>query len=380
MADNFDIEKAIKDAVKANNLDAYGEQVLRNMIQTESSGKQSAVSPKGAQGLLQLMPDTAKMLNVNPADPYQNIQGGGKYLAQLLNKYNGDYRLALQAYNAGPGNVAKYNGNVPFAETQNYVKKILGPLKNYQENNQIAQNTTSQPMDNNQSLNAQLLQYLLGSNMGQGQMQGQPQRPEIMKYMTGINGPINPQTGNVPMAPAQGNGMKASGQSGQISPNRQYAANMVDAIGSGLADIVGSLNKRTGAQNQGKYLAGYQDRAQNRNLLQLKQQAEDMANEQKKREDVLSLFKLLNPPKNGDIQEYEYAKAQGYQKPFVNFKVETKQTPLDKFFADLIMGTQISPLVKTQINTKLKKAQQQDGSGGSSNNNMTSDGFIDLGK
>lgn len=98
------------------------------VAQTESSMNPSAVSGSGAIGLFQLMPSTAAGLGVNPNDPLQNIDGGVKYLSQLLGQYNGDTTLALAAYNAGPGNVNKYGGVPPFVETQNYVAKILAML------------------------------------------------------------------------------------------------------------------------------------------------------------------------------------------------------------------------------------------------------------
>ncbi len=105
-------------------------ELLKSIGKAESNFNAKAVSRCGAQGVMQLMPATAKSLGVTDSfDAEQNIMGGSKYIAGLLKKYDGNTKLALAAYNAGSGNVAKYNGIPPFEETQNYVKKIMGFLK-----------------------------------------------------------------------------------------------------------------------------------------------------------------------------------------------------------------------------------------------------------
>lgn len=94
---------------------------------TESGFNANAVSPAGAQGVMQLMPGTARGLGVtDPLNAEQNIMGGAKYISQMLSAYDGDISLALAGYNAGMGNVQKYGGVPPFKETQNYIQKVTG--------------------------------------------------------------------------------------------------------------------------------------------------------------------------------------------------------------------------------------------------------------
>ena len=102
-----------------------------SVIKVESNGNPEAISSKGAKGLMQLTDGTATEMGViDSLDPRQNIEGGARYLRQLLNKYDGDLRLTLAAYNAGPGAVSKYNGVPPYSETKRYIEKVLERLYN----------------------------------------------------------------------------------------------------------------------------------------------------------------------------------------------------------------------------------------------------------
>ncbi len=101
------------------------EDLFLRLVRQESGWNPNARSHKGAMGLAQLMPGTARQLGVNPADPKQNLEGGARYLAMQYRKF-GSWRLALAAYNAGPGAVEKHGGVPPFRETRNYVRIIMG--------------------------------------------------------------------------------------------------------------------------------------------------------------------------------------------------------------------------------------------------------------
>lgn len=108
--------------------------LVRAVIHAESAFNQNAQSGKGAQGLMQLMPATAKELGVDDAfNVAQNIEGGVKYLARLLSAFHGDTRLATAAYNAGPGAVRRYKGVPPFAETEVYVERVAILHKRYKQ-------------------------------------------------------------------------------------------------------------------------------------------------------------------------------------------------------------------------------------------------------
>lgn len=123
---NIPYAALIRAAASKNGVD---EKLVENMIAAESNFNPRAVSRKKARGLMQLMPQTAARLSVRDAfDPAQNIEAGTKYLRELLDKYKGDLKLALAAYNAGPDMVAKYGGIPPFSETQDYVRKILAAV------------------------------------------------------------------------------------------------------------------------------------------------------------------------------------------------------------------------------------------------------------
>ena len=124
-----EIDNLISKYADKNGLD---EDFVKAVINQESGFNPNATSHCGAMGLMQLMPSTAQGLGVKDAyNPEQNIEGGTKYLKGLMDRFNNDKSLALAAYNAGPNAVKKYGGIPPYAETQNYVKKVLSKYDTY---------------------------------------------------------------------------------------------------------------------------------------------------------------------------------------------------------------------------------------------------------
>jgi len=134
-----DFQQSIQQAATTHQLEPA---LIRAVIHAESGFKADAISKRGARGLMQLMPATAKDLGVDDSlDSHANIQAGSAYLAKLLQNYQGDVALASAAYNAGPGSVKKYAGIPPYAETRAYVKRVQILLQRYRS--QLAASASS---------------------------------------------------------------------------------------------------------------------------------------------------------------------------------------------------------------------------------------------
>lgn len=145
------ISAAVEQAAAEHELPA---ELIRSVIRVESNYNPFAVSPKGALGIMQLIPQTARRFGVSDAfNPVENIRGGTKYLKYLLDLYHGDYGLALAAYNAGEGAVAKHGGAPPYAETRKYVERVQTQFA------AAVKNRTAKPTPRESTAEASTLQY-----------------------------------------------------------------------------------------------------------------------------------------------------------------------------------------------------------------------------
>ncbi len=167
---------------QASSTHGVSEGLIKAVMHTESGFNVNARSPVGAQGLMQLMPATARRFNVSNAyDPQQNIMAGAKYLAWLLKRFNGDQSLALAGYNAGEGNVSKYGGIPPFRETQDYVRRVNSRYQNLYSNGVALSTGSSASIQPSSEISAHSSQgsSQSSSNLGLSQTSAKKQRQII---------------------------------------------------------------------------------------------------------------------------------------------------------------------------------------------------------
>ena len=316
------------------------------MIGQESSWQPGAVSPKGASGLAQLMPGTARELGVDPTDPIQNMTGGARYLRQQLDTF-GSPELALAAYNAGPGAVQKYGGIPPFKETQDYVRKILG-----KNGGQAVADDTMRALGKSPKgilAPTQTSETETKPMMQQQKPRGLLERLGVQKMEEG-----------------------AEGEAGQRFYNRESfgdtLANLAPALGR--MGVMG-LDVPAQAVADRRFANKKEAAAEAKQLAQRNKSLEFLA-QQEGGEDFVRLAKAAGvptaisaymeskkAPKTGqDLQKYELAKSQGFEGTYLDFEKALQGfepgpglKALDETFAKTLDGTSAQQLSAARQDT-----------------------------
>lgn len=247
------------DINEASNTYGIAPELLASLIYQESRGNPKAVSPVGAMGLTQMMPDTARYLGVkDPFNPKEAIHGGAKYLREQYDKF-GNVESALAAYNAGPGNVQKYGGIPPFKETQKYVPSILGRV----QNRSIGTNTAPKSFSSYDDASSALDQ-IMGGGASNTPQQASAQPPsykssfnsydDASSVLDQLVGPMEqPQGVTAPEAPAVSASSEGSGAyKGNLNKALSFAEGAYRGTGGAVRDkLLGAL----GLQNPEDYAA-----------------------------------------------------------------------------------------------------------------------------
>ena len=293
------------------------------MIGQESAWKPGAVSPKGASGLAQLMPGTARELGVDPTDPIQNMTGGARYLRQQLDAF-GSQDLALAAYNAGPGAVRKHGGIPPFRETQDYVRKILG-----RNGGQVVADETMRALGKQPS-------GLLGSAQAANNTESKMIPEEKPRGLLGSLGIQKMEEG-------------AEGEAGQ----RFFQRDTFKDTAANMAQVFAAMGSNPALQKMTADVASQrtESKAKNKTIEYLRANGRgDLADAVESgslgiRDAAGIMFAQPKKNQTDDLTEYGAAQAQGYQGTFMEYQAESRggggqqyRSSIGKLRADLDSG------------------------------------------